>query len=186
MAKLCDSCDVRFISVEFMCPHSDGEYSRCFGCCCCSLATGVLMFSILTILSGVGDITAGIPLLDTGNGWVHLIVGCIYTGLGIYAVVAVCRKTSKGIRCLSLVYKIGLVGFIVYDVFLIIDIIVLAANHELNEEEWIALIPVFAVHIGYYISVYFLLGTIKSLANVIDAGGSGNEFKSAVELQSAV
>ncbi|KAH0475539.1 MAG: uncharacterized protein KVP18_001814 [Porospora cf. gigantea A] len=134
----------------------------------------------MTVLSGIYQVTtAGIEVQNSAENWLYLIVGLLYIGLGLFAVVAVFKRRASGVRWLGVVYKAGLAVFVVYDIIFVVNTCIMASNDEVDSSMVYATIPVLAMHVVYYVCTYYMLGTVKSLANVLAAGGTGAERKNA-------
>ncbi|KAH0485927.1 MAG: uncharacterized protein KVP18_003655 [Porospora cf. gigantea A] len=175
--------------------RSKDDYSHCYGCCPCSLRVGVLLISLAIALQGVGYMgNAIVGLAEGQRGWVdycNIVFGALWIALGVFAIVSVYKQKSGGISMLALVFKVSVILTIINDIILIIGMVTFTAakNDDFAEADKVAFYVGFALimvwHIACYINFHWVLGTIKSLKQVFEAGGKGDEKKNYLELTMA-
>ncbi|KAH0485399.1 MAG: uncharacterized protein KVP18_000192 [Porospora cf. gigantea A] len=178
-------------------PASNASYGRCCGVCPCALVPGLVFFFAATFASGFLFL-AGVPLASYMSApvWTSAAVSAAFA---VFGLVALHVGTRDSLHLCRLVYKVYLVLIFLLDLLILVLQIVLIVRLKqsdrdvLNERSFIfdAYLPsdissvkrvigvsltIFvALRSLYYLFAYAILGTLKSLGEVLHAGGDGSE-----------
>lgn len=167
--------------------HSRDDYSTCYGCCPCSLKVGIILIAASSALQGLIYFSDASVQMSKAFSWVSLlniIFGFLWCAVAVYALVSLFKRNSAGVRSLGFVFKAAAVFMLISDIILIIDMFLLIGV-EGSSDFYVLSLVLLAWHVACYINIYWVLGTIKSTAAVLSAGGRGDEKKNYLELGGA-
>ena len=186
-------------------PRSSPSYGRCCGVCPCALVPGLVFFFAATFVSGFVFL-AGVPLASHMSAPVWASAG-VSAAFAVFGLVALHVGTRDSLHLCRLIYKVYLVWMFLLDVLILVLQIVLIVRlkesdrERLNERSFIfdvylpADIPSVKRVIGValtifvalrslsYVFAYVILGTLKSLGEVLHVGGDGSEKLNADALR---
>ncbi|KAH0485937.1 MAG: uncharacterized protein KVP18_003660 [Porospora cf. gigantea A] len=167
--------------------RSQGDYSRCYGCCPCSLRLGTVLISLLVLIGGGLYVAyAVLAVLEHNENWVawsNVAFGSVALLMGLSALISAYRRKVCGVAFLSILFKIGLFSSVLSDLTVAAGMVTYGLNEgrddQIPHDDKVAFYTstglALLCHAVGYLNIYWVLGTIKSLKNVIAAGGKGNE-----------